>query len=179
MKKMMMAALVAGVLAATSHSASAQSSTTPSLNMTAWNGGGHGNHTLSPAYGPVMGNSDISAKALRHFSEAFAGVTGVRWSVVVSGYMAQFAIDGVVTRDFYDAKGNWRHTIKYYDGKKLASGVSSMVRSVYYDYAILSVQEIKLADKTVYLVNIEGDKKGKTIRVCGDEMEPLNEYDVL
>jgi hypothetical protein len=177
MNKMMMAAMVAGVLAVTG--ASAQSSTALSPNMTALNGGDHRGRTLAAAYGPVTSNSDISAKAIRHFNEAFAGVTGVRWSIVISGYMAQFSIDGVVTRDFYDTKGNWRHTIKYYDGKKLATGIRSLVRSVYYDYAILSVQEIKLSDKIVYLVNIEGDKKGKTIRVCDDEMEVLNDYDML
>lgn len=179
MNKIMITALVAGVLAVSANGASAQSSNGLTTNMTALNEDHYATRSILPAYGPVAHASGISAKALRHFSEAFAGVTGVQWSVVVSGYMAQFTANGVVTRDFYDAKGNWRYTIKYYDGKQLTAGVASTVRSVYYDYAILSVQEVVLANKTIYLVNIEGDKKLKTIRVCNDEVEVMNEYDEL
>lgn len=171
MKKMMMTALVAGVLAATVNGAYAQSAL-------AFSAGVRARADLSVTRpDPVMNEGGV--KALRHFHAAFGGVSGVQWSAVVGGYMAQFANEGVVTRVFYDAGGNWRHTIRYYDGKKLSAGVRSLVRSVYYDYAILSVEEVKLVDKTVYLVNIEGDKKGMTIRVCEDEMEVEKEYCLL
>jgi len=51
-----------------------------------------------------------------------------------------------------------------------------MVKSNYYDYSIFLVQEVKVGDKTAYLVKIEDEKSFKTIRVVDGEMDEYESY---
>lgn len=79
----------------------------------------------------------------------------------------------VVTRDFYNKKGNRLFTIAYYDEKGLPAAVRSLVKSVYYDYTIVTVEEVRLPERKVYLVDLQDDTSIKTVRVADDEMEEV------
>lgn|GEM_PF-3521118 len=75
------------------------------------------------------------------------------------------------TRVFYDKKGRVRFTIDYYGEKELSREVKSIVKPVYYDYAIVSVQEVKLNGRSIYLIDLQDSNTLKTVRVADGEME--------
>lgn len=79
------------------------------------------------------------------------------------------------TRAFYDNKGRIRFTVDYYTEKELPREVKAIVKPVYYDYAILSVQEVKLQGKSIYLIDMQDTDRLKTIRVADGEMEVLSD----
>jgi hypothetical protein len=80
-----------------------------------------------------------------------------------------------VSRDFYDKKGRLLFTIDYYGEKGLPATVRSLVRSVYYDYTIRTVEEVKFAAGHVYLVDMQDDTTIKTVRVADGEMEVVRD----
>lgn len=80
-----------------------------------------------------------------------------------------------VSRDFYDKKGRLLFTIDYYGEKGLPAAVRSLVKSVYYDYTIRTVEEVKFADGHVYLVDMQDDASIKTVRVADGEMEVVRD----
>jgi hypothetical protein len=84
--------------------------------------------------------------------------------------------DGAEHRVFYDKKGYWDATIKYYDEKKLPPDVRAIVKSTYYDYSITSVQEIQKGNKIVYLVHMQDATTLKSVKVCDGEMEVIAEF---
>ena len=76
----------------------------------------------------------------------------------------------VVTRNFYNKKGRLLYTIDYYGEKGLPVAVRSIVKSEYYDYAIVSVEEVKVDGRQIYLVDMQDATTIKTVRVEDGEM---------
>jgi hypothetical protein len=74
-------------------------------------------------------------------------------------------------REFFDKKGRHLYTIAYYGEKELPAAVRSLVKPVYYDYAILTVEEVKLGGKSIYFVDMQDSSTIKTVRVADGEIE--------
>ena len=126
----------------------------------------------------LINTADINARALKEFSKAFKTATNASWYEIPggSGFVAKFKQDGIDTRVNYDRKGRWTGTILTYTEAHLPKDVRHMVKSNYYDYNIFLVQEVKVGDKTAYLVKIEDEKTFKTIRVVDGEMDEFESY---
>ena len=75
------------------------------------------------------------------------------------------------TRVFYDKKGRVQFTIDYYGEKELPREVRAVVKPVYYDYTIVSVQEVKQNGRSVYMIDLQDSHTLKTIRVADGDME--------
>lgn len=80
-----------------------------------------------------------------------------------------------LTRAFHDKKGNLLFTIDYYGEKGLPAEVRRLVKSEFYQYTILTVEEVKSPDMHVYLVDIEDDTTIKTVRVADGETEVVRD----
>jgi hypothetical protein len=78
------------------------------------------------------------------------------------------------TREFFDNKGHHLCTIAYYDERGLSSEVRSIVKPVYYDYTIKTVEEVRLPDRSIYYIEMEDATTLKTVRVANGEMELVN-----
>ena len=89
--------------------------------------------------------------------------------VLVAG--TAVVVSAQTTRAFYDKKGRVRFTISYYGEKELPREVRAIVKPEYYDYAILTVQEVRTNGKSIYLIDMEDSTTIKTIRVEDGEME--------
>jgi hypothetical protein len=119
-------------------------------------------------------SNTISTRAMNDFKKTFEGVTDATWYTTDDkGYIARFNKDQVQTMVAYDHKGRWHHTIRYYGEKQLPRDVRSIVKSSYYDYAILGVTEVFYNDQTIYMVNVQDDTRLKTIAVFNDEMQEI------
>src|SRR6266496_5267698 len=64
----------------------------------------------------------------------------------------------------------------YYDEKKLLRQIRDIVKSVYYDYTIISVAEVYFDDQPVYIVYIQDETHLKTIGVYDGEMQEVQNY---
>lgn len=126
----------------------------------------------------VVNVADINARARKEFSKTFKAITNASWYEMAGGggFVAKFKQDGIETRVNYDRKGRWTGTILTYSEAHLPRDVRHIVKSNYYDYAIILVQEVKVGDKTAYLVKIEDEKTFKTIRVVDGEMDEYESY---
>lgn len=120
--------------------------------------------------------SGISTKAVKDFSKTYKTAENTKWAKIQDGFMAHFTQDGIEKRTYYDQRGNWHFTISYYDEKKLPKYVRAMVKSTYYDYAISTVQELQIEDKVIYIIHMQDDTSWKTVRVCEDEMDVIENF---
>jgi hypothetical protein len=120
--------------------------------------------------------SSIHVRAIKDFSHSYKDASETRWSKISDGYVAWFKVNGIVNRTFYDKSGNWHFTVSYYDEKNLNREVRAIVKRTYYDYSIVSVQEVRVEDKTIYLVNVQDDQNFKVLRICDGEMETVQDF---
>jgi hypothetical protein len=86
----------------------------------------------------------------------------------------------VKKRALYDERGGWLTTIAGYTEEHLPEAVRREVRSTYYDYAILFVNEISMSGKPVsYVVQIQDKKTIRILRVVDGEMEEIQKIETL
>ena len=120
----------------------------------------------------------ISSKAVRNFTKEFKQTSDEAWFVVDDGFVVKFTQNEVETRADYDKKGNWLHTIRTYGENKLPADIRHLVKSSYYDYNILQVQEIeKPSNAFTYIVHLEGPAKLINLKVINGEMEEWQRFD--
>lgn len=119
--------------------------------------------------------STVNVKALKDFQKAFKGANASWYKANDGGYIAGFKTGAVKNIVAYNAKGQWHHTILYYDEKQLPKGVRATVKSTYYDYNITGVSEVHFNDQVVYMIIIEDETSIKTLRISDGEMEEVRE----
>ncbi len=83
------------------------------------------------------------------------------------------AAQSPVEKNFYNRNGKLLYTIDYYGEKELPAAVRDQVKAVYYDFTIMTVEEVKQADKHIYFVDLEDATRLKKVRVCDGEMEEV------
>jgi len=141
--------------------------------------------TLNPEVAPLSGSAatvntpttdakNVSSKAVKNFNKTFKNVKDEKWYEMPDGYRANFTLDDTRCRLDYDKKGNWIHTIKYYDEKKLPLEVRRLVAGSYLDYSIRTVEEIEVPRNIkFYVVHLEGETNWINIKVSDNEITEL------
>lgn len=117
-----------------------------------------------------------SPKVYRNFTREFRKAKEVLISQENGETFIYCKIDGIPNRIGYDAKGNWHHTIRYYDEADLDNSIRNTVLDNYRGFEIKGVTEVNVGDKTAYLVSIESKRMWKTIRLVDDTMEEFESF---
>ena len=126
--------------------------------------------------GSNLTNSKMGMRALKDFSKAFKNVTNADWFVPeTGGFIASFNENEVKKSAYYNQKGQFMYSIKRYAEQDLPKSIRHLVKSTYYDYSIISIEEIEVDNKTIYLVHVQDEHNSKTIRIADDEMEVIEE----
>jgi hypothetical protein len=103
------------------------------------------------------------------------GTTGEYWFKSAEGYQVSFVQDAQRHQAYFDLRGAYLYSLKYYAGAKMPVGPAEMVRRKYPDYGIDVVTEITDGEKTFYLVKIINPALVKTLSVCEGKVELLEE----
>ena len=133
------------------------------------------NPEVSPAVSVSEDNASAAmSKAIRSFKKTFKNVAGEKWYEMPDGYRANFTANDIRCRLDYDKKGNWLHTIKYYDEKNLPVETRRLVVSSYLDYSIRTIEEIEAPRNILfYVIHLEGQTDWINIKVANNEINEL------
>src|SRR6476469_9895492 len=89
----------------------------------------------------VLNNTKLNA--VKDFIKRYSTATNVKWFTADDGgFIAKFNESSVQNTVAYNKAGNWVHTIRRYYETDMPKDVRAIVKSVYYDYAILRIEEI-------------------------------------
>jgi len=131
---------------------------------------------LAPAHNSMADFRNIPIKAVRSFKNTWQHVDNETWYRIPDGYRARFTEDGVLYLVTYNKNGKWLHTMRQYNETKLERYVRAQVKSVYYDYSIILIEEIEYAMKPLtYIIHMEDKASFKNIKICDREMEEITE----
>lgn len=135
---------------------------------------------MAPVQNSMADFRNIPIKAVRSFKNSWQHVDNETWYQIPDGYRARFTEDGVLYLVTYNKKGKWLHTMRQFDETKLERDVRAQIKSVYYDYIILLVEEIEYAMKPLtYIIHMEDRASFKNIKICDREMEVITEINKL
>ena len=121
--------------------------------------------------------ADVNFRVLKDFQKRFV-TTNATWDETDKGYIARFSANSIETMVAYGKHGNWFYTIQRYDEKNLPADVRALVKSTYYDYTFFHIDEVNVPEQenSIYILLLQDNKHFKTVRVCGNEMEVINDY---
>jgi hypothetical protein len=119
----------------------------------------------------AIGTSRSAVRAQRDFLGREGDQKGENWYKISDGFVAEFEEPGIKNSVYYDNRGNWCGSIRFYLSEKvLPEDIRRLVRSTYLDYAIRWVNEIKKSDMLIYNVHIESDTLMKDLLIQDDEI---------
>ncbi|MEP6951299.1 MAG: hypothetical protein ABI863_18565 [Ginsengibacter sp.] len=128
---------------------------------------------------PILRN-EIPVKAVREFITHFADAKNVRWQKANDGeFIADFTKDSIKTMVWYDRRGLWNCTLRKYCESKMPAEVRAMVKSTFFDHAIIEINEIKLAqdrENIIYSILIKNTDNFKILRIYNEEMKITGDY---
>ncbi|HTI91075.1 MAG TPA: hypothetical protein VL727_10830 [Puia sp.] len=120
--------------------------------------------------------NEINIHAYRRFHRLFpTGTTGEYWFKSAEGYQVSFVQDALRHQAYFDLRGSYLYSLKYYGGTKMPGGPAEVVRKKYPGFGIEVVTEITDGEKTFYLVKIVNPSSVKTLSVCEGKVELLEE----
>jgi hypothetical protein len=133
------------------------------------------NLDLADAY--ILNRNEINISAVRDFLDRFDKVDNAVWfSVSKGGYEAYFVQDGYGNRVIYDRKGGWILSLINYNEDKLPSDIRNAVKSIYFDFDIILVEEVQTIEGVLYIVYLEDNLNIRLVKVSKEgEMEVLQD----
>jgi hypothetical protein len=124
------------------------------------------NDALAPAKTSEKATTDeLNAKAIKHFKKQFKEVSNASWSSFKGGFLAYFKQDGVTTRVYYNRNGAWQFNLKQYSEDLMPRALRAAVKSTYFDFSIICVDEIESSTDRVYIVHLEDKTTLKKLRI--------------
>jgi hypothetical protein len=122
------------------------------------------NPDLSGAY--ILNRNEINIWAVRDFLDRFDKIENVFWfSGPKGGYEAYFVQDGYGDRVIYDKKGGWQSSLINYDEDKLPRDIRAEVKSTYFDFDIILVEEVHTIEGIEYIVYLEDKSNIRLVKV--------------
>ena len=125
--------------------------------------------------------NSIHPKLMKSFLKQFSGVQAVMWDKTKWGYIGKFNLDSIQYIVTYANTGTCLHMIKKYPEKYLPLSVRERIKSIYYDFDILWIDEVDISnqeneEKVVYMVLLQRSNELKKVRVTEDKMEDVTSY---
>jgi hypothetical protein len=127
----------------------------------------------------INDQDNISRRALKNFANTYGNVTNENWMQVKDGFIVRFISEGIRSNISYDKKGNWVASVKNYGEEKLVHDIRHIVKSNFYDYAIVAIQEIETIDShgiPTYIISMESRTQIKILRIHAGDMEVWKEF---
>ncbi len=127
----------------------------------------------------LLNRNEINIWAVRDFLERFEKVENALWfATPKGGFEVYFVQDGYGERVIYDKSGGWQMSLITYNEDKLARDIRAEVKSTYYDFQIVMVEEVRTNEGYEYIIYLE-DKSGfRIVKVSKEgEMELLQDLE--
>ncbi|PWU02720.1 MAG: hypothetical protein C5B52_04690 [Bacteroidetes bacterium] len=128
--------------------------------------------TLSSPY-----DQPVNPKAIKNFNKFYSDAVGAQWTTIKNqGFVCRFLKGDMVNRAYYNRAGNWVVTVSDIAEKQMPDEVRQSVRSSYFDYSIVFVQEISFpqGNEPVYKIQIQSDKEFKVLKLNDGEIEEVS-----
>jgi disulfide oxidoreductase YuzD len=120
--------------------------------------------------------NELSTKAFRRFHRRFRdATTGEYWFKYAQGYQVSFILDRHHELAYYDPSGFFLSSVRYYDGKEVASDLGENVKRRFPDYKIDVVTEVNDGQKTSYILQIMNPDYIKVLTIIDGRIDIIKE----
>jgi hypothetical protein len=120
--------------------------------------------------------NEINTRAFRRFHRLFpAGTADEYWFKSDQGYQVSFVMKDCRQQAWFDPRGVYLYSLKFYAGMKIPRSAGDLIRKKYADYRIDVVTEITDGEETFYLVKLINPSFVKTLCVSNGAIDVLED----
>jgi hypothetical protein len=133
----------------------------------------------TPVKDDIVNLDAVNAKAFKDFRKSYKNVSNEKWFKVSDGFTADFTVNGISNKIYYNKKGQWIASLKTYREDKFSPDIRDIVKRRFYDYQINYVQEVETLDTygtPTYIVHLEDNNNIKLARIEDGEMDIYEEF---
>ncbi len=122
----------------------------------------------------------IMLKLSHHFDSNFINIYRPFWQIANEGIAVKFTMHNTPHLVYYTLDGEWKHTLRSYNGEVLPNAISKLVRNKFELYAISCTEEIVFSDSEVktYILHMHKGNKYKEVFIENNEMIVMNEKEL-
>lgn len=114
----------------------------------------------------MLRRNEINLRALRDFLSRYDSTDQACWfSTPNGGFESYFIRDGYGDRVMYDKSGNWSYSLINYGEDKLSKNIRSIVKSEYYEFDIVLVEEVQMNEGTEYIITLQDESDIRVVRL--------------
>ena len=132
--------------------------------------------SLKLQHSTKLSEDNVLTNIRKKFQKQFTNAELESWTKLNNGYAIRFSAASIENLVFYDTHANITGQVRYYKPDYLPFDIRFQVESTYYDYDILSVQEVIIGKSITYLVSIAAKNEWKIIRVSDAGMDVYKQY---
>jgi hypothetical protein len=118
----------------------------------------------------------LNLKLYKDFSRYFANASDIQTTVEKNNISVNCKIDGVKTLVNYNNNGRWTSTLRIMEADQLPVQLYTEVLDNYPGYKVSRGKEVIVGPRNAYLIDIENEKKFKTVRIIDGEFDIYQEF---
>ena len=118
----------------------------------------------------------VAPNVNKAFKKAFPDAEELSWYKYDKEYLAKFIIKDMNHNTLYRKNGVLKYDISYGYEHNLPGKIKEMVTGVYDNYKITRAINVKVTDRNIWVVKLEGMKKYLTVRVENEEMDEVESF---
>ena len=118
----------------------------------------------------------VAPNVNKAFKKAFPDAEDLNWYKYDREYLAKFIIKDMNHNTLYRQNGVMKYDISYGYQHNLPEKIKDMVTGVYDNYKIIRAINIKVTERNIWVIKLEGMKKYLTVRVENEEMDEVESF---
>ena len=118
----------------------------------------------------------VAPNVNKAFKKAFPDAEDLNWYKYDKEYLAKFIIKDMNHNTLYRQNGVMKYDISYGYQHNLPEKIKDMVTGVYDNYKIIRAINIKVTERNIWVIKLEGMKKYLTVRVENEEMDEVESF---
>ena len=118
----------------------------------------------------------VAPNVNKAFKKAFPDAEELSWYKYDKEYLAKFIIKDMNHNTLFRKNGVMKYDISYGYETNLPEKIKEMVMGVYDNYKITRAINVKVTDRNIWVVKMEGMKKYLTVRVENEEMDEVESF---
>ena len=124
----------------------------------------------------VTPTSNVEHAVTQAFDKDFKNATKAKWYEVDKNYLVKFINDDMENNALYKKNGSMVYHVSYGYEKNLEGDVKDMVQSAYPQYKITRAMRVRMENRDVWVLNLEGTKRWILVRIEEGQLEEVKNF---
>lgn len=125
----------------------------------------------------VTPTSNVEKAVTDAFTKGFKNATKAKWYDVDKSYLVKFINDDMENNALYKKNGSMVYHISYGYEKNLEADLKEMVLYSYPNYKITRAIRVKMENRDVWVLNLEGAERWILVRIEEGQLEEVKNFE--